>query len=280
MLARMGFLTEASGPPITETPSPGWIFERIEEWNRKFPNRFAFAIDQQDSVQEYGYADVLAYANEIATLLEEKGAKPGDRVGILMENIPQWVFVLLGAMRLGAVTVPLATTLPESSLRIIGEHAGYKVIFADEPNLEKASHIAAALGCRVLTFAEVRNRKLKIPNRPEISGEDTALLIYTSGTTGNPKGVELTFNNLTYEIRGALKVLEISSEHRILSILPFSHVLPLVANALGPLCMGAAVIFLSSISPERIIHAFHRHRITFFICVPQFFYVLHKRIFA
>jgi len=95
----MGFLTEASGPPITETPSPGWIFERIEQWNGQFPNRFAFAIDQQDKVEEYGYADVLAHANEIATLLERKGAKPGDRVGILMENIPQWVFVLFGAMR-------------------------------------------------------------------------------------------------------------------------------------------------------------------------------------
>src|SRR4029079_17366751 len=124
MLAGMDFLTEASGPPITETPAPGWIFERIEEWYRRFPNRFALAIDQQDKVEEYGYADVLAYANAIATLLEEKGAKAGDRVGILMENVPQWVFVLLGAMRLGALAVPLATTLPESSVELVAEHAG------------------------------------------------------------------------------------------------------------------------------------------------------------
>ena len=62
--------------------------------------------------------------------------------------------------------------------------------------------------------------------------------------------------------------------------LPFSHVLPLVANGLGPLCIGAAVVFLSSISPQRIVESFHKHRITFFVCVPQFFYVLHKRIFS
>src|SRR5579862_5744019 len=71
-----------------------------------------------------------------------------------------------------------------------------------------------------------------------------------------------------------------SPDHRILSVLPFSHVLPLVANGIGPLCAGAAVVFLSSISPQRIIDAFHRHRITFFVCVPQFFYILHKRIFS
>ena len=164
MLARMGFLTEASGPPIVETPSSGWIFERIEEWNRQFPNRFAFAIDQQETVQEYGYADVLAYANEIATLLEEKGAKPGDRVGILMENIPQWVFVLLGAMRLRAVAVPLATTLPESSVHLIAEHSGCVAIFADETNFEKASNVANETGlyCALLPpnpQSEIRNPK-------------------------------------------------------------------------------------------------------------------------
>src|SRR4030095_11195934 len=69
-------------------------------------------------------------------------------------------------------------------------------------------------------------------------------------------------------------------DHRILSVLPFSHVLPLIANGLGQLCIGATVVFLSSISPQRIIDAFHRHRITFFICVPQFFYMLHKRVFS
>ena len=107
----------------------------------------------------------------------------------------------------------------------------------------------------------------------QVEGSDTALLIYTSGTTGDPKGVELTLDNVNHEIRGAAEGLNLTPDHRILSVLPFSHVLPLIANGLGPLCIGAAVVFLSSISPQRIIEAFHRHRITFFICVPQFFYV-------
>src|SRR5207247_4010921 len=110
--------------------------------------------------------------------------------------------------------------------------------------------------------------------------DDTAIIVYTSGSTGNPKGVELTFDNLNHEIRGAIELLEITPNHRILSVLPFSHVLPLIANALGPLCAGAAVVFLDSISPQRIIDTFHRHRITLFVCVPQFFYLLHKRIFS
>src|SRR5262249_22929673 len=214
-------------------------------------------------------------ADEFASALISKGIQHGDQVGILMENVPQWVFALLGAMRIGAVTVPLATALPENSIQLIAEHAGCKLLLADETNREKASHVAASLGAALLCpsavggvgEAQARQRaglKDDRPGRSQSAPTDTALLIYTSGTTGNPKGVELTFDNLNHEIRGAVESLQLTPDHRILSVLPFSHVLPLIANGLGPLCIGATVVFLSSISPQRIIDAFHRHRITFF----------------
>ena len=119
----MKHLTEAEGPPLTELPAPSWIFDRIEEWAGRFPRRFAFAIDRQDHVDEYTYTDVLKQADAFAAELAALGIKPGDRIGILMENIPEWVFVLLGAMRFGAVTVPFPTTLPEPHLVRIAQHA-------------------------------------------------------------------------------------------------------------------------------------------------------------
>jgi long-chain acyl-CoA synthetase len=278
------FLTDVSGSAVSDIPSSHWIFDRIEDWAKRSPNQFAFALDHQDKVTEYRYTDVLEQSNAITAEIVSRGIKRGDRVGIMMENVPQWVFILLGAMRLGAITVPLATTLPEASLELIASHAGCRLIFCDETNLEKASHVALNLGIAVLQPAQIQNPKSEIRNplplTPPPSPQDTALLIYTSGTTGNPKGVELTFNNLTHEIQGAIEALRVTPDYRILSVLPFSHVLPLIANGLGPLCAGAGVIFLSSISPQRIIEAFHRHRISLFICVPQFFYVLHKRIFS
>src|SRR6516162_383546 len=280
---------EISGPDIIDAPARTWIFDQIEDWAGRSPDRIAFVLDHQDKVQEYRYADVLSQAGGFAAALIAQDVERGDHVGVLMENVPQWVFVLLGAMRVGAVTVPLATTLPENSIRLIAEHAGCKVIFADEPNWEKAAKVGAALGCKVLP-AKVENGTAKRKHdsaQPQgwneshlksIESCDTALLIYTSGTTGSPKGVELSFDNLHYEIRGAIESLHMTPDHRILSVLPFSHVLPLIANGLGPLCIGACVVFLSSISPQRIVSAFQRQRITFFICVPQFFYILHKRI--
>src|SRR5947208_3003640 len=107
----MQFQTEVSGPPITDVPPASWIFDQLDEWIKRFPDRFAFALDQQANTREYSYADVLIESSAIAAGLIAEGVQGGDRIGILMENIPEWVFVLLGVMRTGAVTVPLATTL-------------------------------------------------------------------------------------------------------------------------------------------------------------------------
>src|SRR5437868_6117808 len=131
MLARMAYLTEVSGPPV-DALSRHWIFEQIEAMAKRDPSQAAFVLDQQDKVEEYRYPEVLQYASAVAGDLAASGIQCGDRIGVIMENTPQWVFMLLGAMRIGAVTVPLATTLPESSLQLIAEHAGCKVIFADE----------------------------------------------------------------------------------------------------------------------------------------------------
>src|SRR6266581_1837534 len=160
----MGFLTEVSGPPITDTPSARWIFERIEEWAARSPDRLAFAVDHQDKVEEYRYGEVLKHADAIAGELAARGIKPGDRIGILMENVPQWVLVLLGAMKAGAVTVPLATLLPESSLQVIGKHAGCRAIFSDATNWDKAGRVAGMLGCPVLPASEIRDpERSRIP---------------------------------------------------------------------------------------------------------------------
>ena len=273
----MTALTEISGPPADASIAGRWIFDRIEEWAKTGPDRCAFVLDQSDRTEEYTYADVVRFIGQVSAGLNARGIVRGDRVGILMENVPHWVFALLGSLRIGCVVVPLAPALPESSLRLLSTHAGCRLVFSDAQNLDKARSISSDV---ILLPSEEFSKAAAAPPFQPPSEVETALIIYTSGTTGDPKGVEITLSNLAHEIRGVSESFELSERHRILSVLPFSHVLPLVANGLGPLCIGAAVVFLSSISPQRIVESFHKHRITFFVCVPQFFYVLHKRIFT
>ena len=274
----MSALTEISGPPVDSTVTGRWIFDRIQDWAKQGPKRSAFVLDHADRIEEFSYADVVRFTDRIAAGLEAQGIRRGDRVGILMENVPHWVFALLGILRMGGVVVPLAPALPESSLQRLVAHAHCRLVFADSQNAEKARSTKAEV--ILLPSEEFLNSKEEPSPFQAPRDDETALIIYTSGTTGDPKGVEITLFNLAHEIRGVAESFELSDQHRILSVLPFSHVLPLVANGLGPLCIGAAVVFLSSISPQRIVESFHKHDITFFVCVPQFFYVLHKRIFS
>src|SRR5262249_33535327 len=148
----MGLMAEVSGPPLAETSSERWIFDKLEDWARRAPGQPAFIVDHADRIEEYRYADVFRFMESVAAALDKIGIRRRDRVGILMENIPQWVFALLGTLRLGAVAVPLATALPENALRRILEHSGCRLIFADAPNAEKACNAASLLNLQVVAF--------------------------------------------------------------------------------------------------------------------------------
>ena len=285
----MNFRTEVSGPPVAPIPDD-WFLDRFFELAEKDPARFALAMDHSDRVEEYSYREVAEISGRLAAALAASGVGPGDRVGILMSNSPQWVFVLLATLRMGAVVVPLSTLLPAPAVRRLAEHADCRVVFTDAGNVETGvealgdgpieivGHETPSEG--VVTWDSFIGRGGDAKPPSEVQPDGTAILIYTSGTTGDPKGVRISTKGISHDIKGLIELLELAPDHRILSVLPFSHVLPLVANGLGALAAGCGVIFLSQISPQRIVEAFKQHHISFFVCVPQFFYAVHKQVFG
>jgi len=117
--------------------------------------------------------------------------------------------------------------------------------------------------------------------RPVIAEDDTlGSIMYTSGTTGDPKGVMIRQNAVLENLRAGVERVHFGPRDRILGVLPLFHVLPLITNCLGPLYVGARVIFLYELTAEAIMDAFRRHDITVFVCVPAFFYRFHDRVTA
>lgn len=284
----MTIRTEISGPPAEQLPDL-WFLERIAERARTEPDRFAFAVDHADpdKREEYSYADVMDRSGCIAASLTASGVGPGDRVGIQMDNSPQWVFIILAVLRMGGIGVPLSVLLPASSIRRLVVHSECRLVFADASNIEtaldacgseKVIGVGDTSGC--ISWEEFLLRGQGADLKENVSPDGTAVLMYTSGTTGDPKGVKISAKGLSHDILGLIEILELEPGQRILSVLPFSHVLPLVANGLGSLAAGAGVVFLSVITPQAIVEAFKQHRISTFVCVPQFFYAVHKKIFA
>jgi long-chain acyl-CoA synthetase len=104
--------------------------------------------------------------------------------------------------------------------------------------------------------------------------------MYTGGTTGTPKAVRLSLHSILVTIRDKLDVFPLSSSDHVLSILPMFHIMAIQANLLGPLLAGARITYLQTKDPAAIVNAFRELAITAFLCVPLFYYQVHRRIFS
>lgn len=109
--------------------------------------------------------------------------------------------------------------------------------------------------------------------------DDIASLLYTSGTTADPKGVMLTHANLLGEADAVFAWADIGPNDAILGVLPLFHVLSQMANLLLPLVAGARAVYLATLNTTELLRALQERNITAFAVVPQFFNLIHERIF-
>jgi long-chain acyl-CoA synthetase len=112
-----------------------------------------------------------------------------------------------------------------------------------------------------------------------VAPDSLASLLYTSGTTADPKGVMLTHSNMMGEVRAVFGWAQLGPEDALLGVLPLFHVLSQMANLLLPLVKGSRVVYLETVNTAELIRALTERKITAFAVVPQFFYLIHERIF-
>src|SRR5208283_3788641 len=114
---------------------------------------------------------------------------------------------------------------------------------------------------------------------PDAKPDELASLLYTSGTTADPKGVMLTHANLLGEVEAVFNWVDLGPGDALLGVLPMFHVLAQMANLMIPLVKGARVVYLETLNTTELLRALQERDITAFAVVPQFFYLIHERIF-
>src|SRR5215210_2793755 len=185
------------------------------------------AIKLDDTVVTYAQLD--DGSARVAAMLREKGIEPGDRVGIMLPNVPYFAVVYYGILRAGGVVVPMNPLLKGREVKFYLEDPGAKIIFAWHGFQDEANRGADDTGADLISVAPGEFDNLvqhadPIHEVAEVEADDTAVLLYTSGTTGSPKGAELTHSNLRRNVEVTLETLiQIDENDTLLGALPLFH---------------------------------------------------------
>jgi long-chain acyl-CoA synthetase len=276
------------------------FYQRFQESARKFPGNVALEIQRQQTVERVTFAELTGMSESVANWLSTRVPRDA-RVAILAANHPRWVAAYLGIIAAGRTAVPLDTAFRADQVKKLLIDSGASLLFCDVRHLPVAAQAVEGTNVGlVMTSADAeRNSVESGASEPHFSGNldsifaagpadfqpvipadsDLAALLYTSGTTADPKGVMLTHANLVGEANSVLAVMKIGPDDALLGILPMFHVLAQMANLFLPLFNGARVVYLETLNTTELLRALQERDITAFCVVPQFFYLIHERIF-
>jgi long-chain acyl-CoA synthetase len=242
--------------------------------------------------------EVRQEVERIALGLRWLGVVPGDKVILLAENGPWWAMADYAILSIGAITVPIYTSLVPDQIKYIINDSDAKVVIVSDRNLwEKTAAVKKDLlkvaqfisferkpaeGVLPLEKIEAEGEKARLTD-PRLFGmtaqavkpEDTASIIYTSGTTGIPKGVLLSHANFMSNVEILSKILPFGDKDTDLSFLPLSHVLErLVTFAF--MSRGVSMAYAESI--ETVAENLKEVKPTLMVSVPRLFEKIYARV--
>ncbi|HWO15554.1 MAG TPA: long-chain fatty acid--CoA ligase [Solirubrobacterales bacterium] len=226
---------------------------------------------------ELSYAELDDRSARLATLLTSKGLEPGDRVGIMLPNVPQFPIAYYGVLRAGGVVVPMNVLLKRREIAFYLEDSGAKILLAWHGFAGEARDGAADAGAELVevepaAFAETLAGLEPTPGLADTDEDDTAVILYTSGTTGKPKGAELTHLNLARNAQISGETMtEVREGDVVLGALPLFHSFGQTVSMNGSLRMGACLTMLPKFDPGEALATMQRDGVTHFQGVPTMY---------
>jgi long-chain acyl-CoA synthetase len=211
-----------------------------------------------------------------AGLLAAEGIEPGDRVGLMLPNVPQFPVLYYGILRAGGIVVPMNVLLKEREVAYYLEDSGAELLLAWDGVFDAAEAGAEKAGAKALKvdFEEFVQRLGASEPREEIAerdGSDTAVLLYTSGTTGSPKGAELTHDNLRSNAETSSKLYDGGPEDVMLGALPLFHAFGQTCAMNVSVVTGACLSLIPRFDPQKALEIFQRDKVTIFLGVPTMY---------
>lgn len=249
------------------------------------------------------YNQLKEETDNLACGLQALGIKKEDKVAIISENRPEWVFSDMAILAVGAVDVPMYPSLTASSIEYILNNSESKgVVLSNKLQLNKILKYRSSL--RHLQFIIILNEKDMLPDEKSlysfkdvqemgkiykhshpnflkecirsVNENDLCTIIYTSGTTGEPKGVMLSHKNILSNVKSALEIFPISKDDIFLSFLPLCHIFERMAGYYTAFSSGGMICYAESI--ETVAQNFLEVKPTIITSVPRLFERMYSKI--
>ena len=223
------------------------------------------------------YAGLAGAAARMTALLAGLGVEPGDRVAVMLPNVPAFPIAFYGALGAGAIVVPMNPLLKSREVAYYLGDSGARVLLAWHTAAGEAAKGAADTGARVIEVTEPDLAALLAGVAPvtpvtDQAGGDDAVILYTSGTTGRPKGAELTHASLTRNAELTTSTLLLAGpEDVVMGCLPLFHVFGLTCGLNATIVAGASLTLLPRFDPGKALEIIGRDRVTIFEGVPTMY---------
>ncbi|MBQ3033386.1 MAG: long-chain-fatty-acid--CoA ligase, partial [Deferribacterales bacterium] len=211
--------------------------------------------------QKVTFSQAEKICNKLSRVIINAGLKKGDRVALMLENSPFFIYSLFAVLKAGGVVVPVNTFLKEREVAYIIENCESKILITSEKYKDVVKGVSKE--CKTLKTVFAFNDNASEWNAKNILAEadsmsdkplnlsldhsDLALIIYTSGTTGEPKGAMLSHGNIVMMCKMASDTYAMNFKDRFLLFLPMFHIYSLVVTIVFPTFLGASIVILESV---------------------------------
>ncbi len=277
-------------------------------WRRvsETPDRAAIMHKVDGKYQSVSWAEHGKIVANISAALVKNGITPGDKVGILCQNRPQWTWADVAILSVQGVTVPVYPTLGSQEVTYVIDNSDVKIVFVENSRqLEKLSIPAASVPEKVKMVVlmdgsvgpaepmlEVRTweqflnegaeylaeHKDDVQNLRKLDPESLATIVYTSGTTGLPKGVMLLHRNIFAVLDSLSQLIDFNENDVALSFLPLAHVYERVGGQFLSIFLGLPFAYAESM--EQVANNLQEVKPTFLNAVPRFYEKVYGRVWG
>ena len=247
----------------------------LSETAARHPDRVALRLDDV----ELTYAALDAGSARVAGLLAARGVSPGDRVALILPNVPHFALAYYGILRAGAIAVPVCVLLRSGEIAYVLRDCEAKLVLAWH-GFTEAPPGAEAAGSELVAVAPGAFEALLGDAEPmgsvaAVAPDETAVILYTSGTTGRPKGAELTHRGLRLNAEYSARTLfELTRDDVLLGALPLFHSFGQTCALNASVATGSCLTLLPRFDAGRALAVMERDRVTVFQGVPTMYIAL------